>query len=118
MYRLKVSPDKFRVLDLVRRQSTQKSAVLSYNSDSYQYLQKSPTPMLHFQPSLPRLPIPKLEKTCERYLASLKPLLSGDHFARTSIIVDQFRQGEGQQLQKLLLEHDKSNKHTSYISKP
>lgn len=118
MFRLKSSTHKFRVLDLVRWQSTQKSAVLSYNSDSYQYLQKSPTPMLHFQPSLPRLPIPKLEKTCERYLASLKSLLSDSHFARTSIIVDQFRQGEAPQLQKLLLEHDKSNKHTSYISAP
>lgn len=74
--------------------------------------------MLHFQPSLPRLPIPKLEKTCERYLASLKPLLNDSDFARTSIIVDQFRQGEAPQLQKLLLEHDKSNKHTSYISRP
>lgn len=118
MFRSNVSRNKFRVLDLVRWQSTQKSAVLSYNSDAYQYLQKSPTPMLHFQPSLPRLPIPKLEKTCERYLASLKPLLNDSDFARTSIIVDQFRQGEAPQLQKLLLEHDKSNKHTSYISRP
>lgn len=118
MFRVKVSTDKFRVLDLVRWQSTQKSSVLSYNSDSYQYLQKSKTPMLHFQPSLPRLAIPKLEKTCERYLAAIKPLMNDDTFARTSNIVDQFRQGDAPQLQKLLLEHDKLNKHTSYISGP
>lgn len=74
--------------------------------------------MLHFQPSLPRLAIPKLEKTCERYLAAVKPLLDENSFARTSTIVDHFRQSEAPQLQKLLLQHDKSNKHTSYISGP
>lgn len=74
--------------------------------------------MLHFQPSLPRLPIPKLEKTCERYLAAVKPLLDDNSFARTSLIVDQFRQGDAPQLQKLLIEHDKRNKHTNYISGP
>lgn len=118
MFRVKVSIHKGKVFDFVRWKSTEKSAVLSYNSDSYQYLQKSATPMLHFQPSLPRLPIPKLEKTCERYLAALKPLLDDNSFARNSILVDQFRQTEAPQLQKILLEHDKSNKHTSYISQP
>lgn len=118
MFRVKVSLHKFGVLDSVRWKSTQTSAVLSYNSDAYQYLQKSPTPMLHFQPSLPRLPIPKLEKTCERYLAALRPLLNDNSFAQTSTIVEQFRQTEAPQLQKLLLKHDKANKHTSYISEP
>ncbi|XP_037051225.1 carnitine O-palmitoyltransferase 2, mitochondrial [Bradysia coprophila] len=118
MFRVKLSSEKLKVLDIVRWQSTHTSPVLSYGSDSYQYLQKSSTPMLHFQPSLPRLAIPKLEKTCERYLAAVKPLLNENTFARTSIVVDQFRQSEAPQLQKLLLQHDKSNKHTSYISEP
>lgn len=118
MFRFKISTNKYRALHSVRWQSTRKSGILSYNSDSYQYLQKSETPMLHFQPSLPRLPIPKLEKTCERYLAAVKPLLNDSSFASTSAIVDQFRQGEAPQLQKLLLQHDKQNKHTSYISEP
>ncbi|KAJ6640999.1 Carnitine O-palmitoyltransferase 2, mitochondrial [Pseudolycoriella hygida] len=117
MHRVKVSTDKLRVLQLVRWQSTQKTTS-SYDSDSYQYLQKSETPMLHFQPSLRRLAIPKLEKTCERYLAALKPILNDNTYSRTSIIVDQFRQSEAPQLQKLLVEHDKRNKHTSYISEP
>ncbi|CAK9831213.1 Carnitine O-palmitoyltransferase 2, mitochondrial [Anthophora retusa] len=34
--------------------------------EEYQYLERSKTPTMHFQQSLPRLPIPKLEDTCRR----------------------------------------------------
>ncbi|CAI5777770.1 carnitine O-palmitoyltransferase 2, mitochondrial-like [Podarcis lilfordi] len=36
----------------------------------------STIPIKHFQPSLPRLRIPKLEDTINRYLAAQKPLLN------------------------------------------
>lgn len=39
----------------------------------YQYIQESLLPTDHFQLSLPRLPIPKLEDTCVRYLRAQKP---------------------------------------------
>lgn len=87
-------------------------------SEEYQFLQKSQTPMLHFQPSLPRLPIPNLNKTCERYLAAQRPLLNDSAFAQTERIVNDFRTTEGPKLQSLLKAHDKANKHTSYISAP
>lgn len=74
--------------------------------------------MLHFQPSLPRLPIPKLENTCERYLASLKPLLDTANYDKTAAIVKNFQESEGPELQALLQARDKSQKHTSYISEP
>uniref|UniRef100_A0A9J2QAQ6 Ovule protein n=1 Tax=Ascaris lumbricoides TaxID=6252 RepID=A0A9J2QAQ6_ASCLU len=38
------------------------------SGDAYQFLQKSEIPSYHFQKSLRRLPIPKLERTCERSL--------------------------------------------------
>ena len=65
-----------------------------------------------------RLPVPKLEKTCERYLASQYCLLSPESYAETEKIVKDFLANVGQQLQKKLVAQDKANKHTSYISEP
>lgn len=89
----------------------------SINND-YQYLQRSKVPTLHFQKSLPRLPIPKLNDTCAKYLAAQKPLLSPEEFEQTKHNVKRFNYSEGLVLQKLLVIKDKKNKHTSYISEP
>lgn len=98
----------------VRRWKTSK-----YLTDEYQYLQRGQIPMLHFQRSLPRLPVPNLEKTCERYLAALSPLTKDvNEFKRAQEVVNKFRTGIGEFLQRSLIEHDKANKHTSYISQP
>uniref|UniRef100_A0A914W8F2 Choline/carnitine acyltransferase domain-containing protein n=1 Tax=Plectus sambesii TaxID=2011161 RepID=A0A914W8F2_9BILA len=90
----------------------------SLSGDDYQFLEKSVIPTYHFQPSLPRLPIPKLEATCDRYLRAIEPLISGEEYARTSKLVKDFGQNEGKELQKELVAYDKQNKHTSYISEP
>lgn len=92
----------------------------SFKSDEYQYLQRGQIPMLHFQRSLPRLKIPELQKTCDRFLAAVRPLSQSqaayDNFVN---LVSQFRTtGTGPELQKLLQEYDAANKHTCYISKP
>lgn len=87
-------------------------------SNDYQYWQRSKIPSLHFQASLPRLPIPKLELTCERYLAAQKPLLIEEAYRKTEANVKQFLQTTGKNLQAQLIEEDKRNKHTSYISEP
>lgn len=89
---------------------------LKSTSDDYQYWQVSKIPTMHFQASLPRLPIPKLGKTCERYLAAQKPLLIGESFRKTSANVAQFQSTVGNTLQAALIQQDKKNKHTSYIS--
>lgn len=85
-------------------------------NDDYQYLQRSKVPMLHFQPSLPRLPIPHLDKTCERYLLSIRPLLNDEEFRNSEKMVKDFQTNTGLELQKLLQEKDAANKHTNYIS--
>lgn len=51
--------------------------------NEYQYLQRSNMPTYYFQKSLPRLPIPKPEKTLERYLAAQRPLLTDEEFRVT-----------------------------------
>lgn len=85
---------------------------------SYQFIHKSKLPTLHFQSSLPRLPIPELSKTCERYLSAVEPILSSEELKNTKSIVSSFSNGVGQDLQHLLKTSDASNKHTSYISQP
>lgn len=63
-------------------------------------------PMLRFQESLPRLPVPKLDETAERYLKSLHPLLSANEYATSEAAVQDFIKpgGVGLELQKRLLE--------------
>lgn len=73
---------------------------------------------MHFQKSLPRLPIPKLEDTCNRYLAAQRPILTPEQFTQTERVTRNFQQNEGKTLDSLLVRKDKQNKHTSYISEP
>ncbi|KAJ1907090.1 hypothetical protein IWQ60_011931, partial [Tieghemiomyces parasiticus] len=60
-----------------------------------------------FQSRLPRLPVPDLALTAERYLESLKPLLNAKDLARNQRLVADFikPQGEGEVLQRLLLDY-------------
>nr|XP_034173162.1 carnitine O-palmitoyltransferase 2, mitochondrial [Osmia lignaria] len=101
------------ILRVSRSTSTQK-----YDVDDYQFLERSQTPTMHFQSSLPRLSIPKLEDTCRRYLNAQRPLLSNEELKKTAIYVDEFLTKDGIRLHKELLKVDAENSHTSYISEP
>ena len=61
------------------------------------------------QSSLPRLPIPELESTLDKFLSTVEPLLSPSQFQQTQKLVEQFgsTNGDGQKLQKLLEEYDR-----------
>ncbi|XP_056133382.1 carnitine O-palmitoyltransferase 2, mitochondrial [Lampris incognitus] len=88
------------------------------NGSSAEYLHQSLVPSMHYQKSLPRLPIPKLEDTIRRYLAAQRPLLNDDQFSATEKQAQDFQSGDGKQLHEELVAQDKKNKHTSYISAP
>ncbi|RCI10685.1 hypothetical protein L249_5389 [Ophiocordyceps polyrhachis-furcata BCC 54312] len=62
-------------------------------------------PMLRFQDSLPRLPIPTLEETAKRYLKSLHPLLSKAEYENSQQAVADFMKpgGIGSRLQERLI---------------
>lgn len=64
-------------------------------------------PMLRFQDSLPKLPVPTLEETAAKYLRSVIPITTPDEFARTEAAVKDFIKpgGQGQALQKKLEAH-------------
>ncbi|XP_006879756.1 PREDICTED: carnitine O-palmitoyltransferase 2, mitochondrial [Elephantulus edwardii] len=83
-----------------------------------QYLQRSIVPTMHYQDSLPRLPVPKLEDTIRRYLNAQKPLLDDSQFRKTEQLCKSFENGSGKELHEQLVAQDKKNKHTSYISGP
>ncbi|XP_076143199.1 carnitine O-palmitoyltransferase 1, liver isoform-like isoform X2 [Alosa pseudoharengus] len=58
------------------------------------------TPQLYsFQTSLPRLPLPSIKDTMERYLESVRPLLTDDEFARMKGLAKDFEQNLGPRLQ-------------------
>ncbi|XP_063782694.1 carnitine O-palmitoyltransferase 1, muscle isoform [Pseudophryne corroboree] len=72
-------------------------------------------PMLYsFQMSLPRLPVPRLEDTIERYLQSVQSLLDEENYNRMKGLAEEFRKDLGRKLQKYL--HLKSWWATNYVS--
>ncbi|KAI5938077.1 Carnitine O-palmitoyltransferase 2, mitochondrial [Manis javanica] len=91
---------------------------LSAGPSPGQYLQRSIVPTMHYQDSLPRLPVPKLEDTLRRYLSAQKPLLDDAQFRKTEQFCKSFENGIGKELHEQLVAQDKQNKHTSYISGP
>jgi len=57
------------------------------------------------QNNLPRIPIPELNETCNRFIEWVEPLLTKEEFVRTKKIVNKFKSegGEGEKLQKELI---------------
>lgn len=66
---------------------------------------KAAGPMLRYQNNLPKLPVPALSATLQKYLQSVRPLLNDAEFKKTEEAVKNFEApgGLGQELQKRLL---------------
>lgn len=47
-------------------------------------------PMLRYQASVPKLPVPTLESTCAKYLETVQPLLTPEAYAKTKSSVSTF----------------------------
>ncbi|KAH9508189.1 Carnitine O-palmitoyltransferase 2, mitochondrial [Bulinus truncatus] len=92
------------------------TSILLFRSKNREYLHATKIPTYHFQESLPKLPVPQLEKSCERYLNAQLPLLSKDEHTEVQKIVSEFQNGQGKELQKELVETDRKNKNTNYVS--
>ena len=79
-----------------------------------------PPALRTMEANLPSLPLPELEHTCARYLASVRPLLTGSEFARTVAAVRSFQDpatGVGETLQARLRTHatEQSAESTSWL---
>ena len=62
--------------------------------EKYNYLQDSIIPTYHFQKSLTKLAIPKLEDTVNRYLTALKPLLNENEMKIAEEVTKKFQANE------------------------
>ncbi|CAI5734405.1 unnamed protein product [Hyaloperonospora brassicae] len=54
----------------------------------------------------PRLPVPQLQQTVQRYLESVRPLVSAQEWDGHARLTHSFAKGEGRQLQELLLKRE------------
>lgn len=53
------------------------------------------------QEGLPKLPVPPLKQTCERYLAAVEPIVSEEELEHTRKLIEEFlKGGVGDRLQK------------------
>ncbi|XP_012788679.1 carnitine O-palmitoyltransferase 1, muscle isoform isoform X2 [Sorex araneus] len=78
-------------------------------------LLSSRKPMLYsFQSSLPKLPVPKVSATIQRYLESVRPLLDDEEFYRMEKLAKEFQDKTASKLQRLLIL--KSWWATNYVS--
>ena len=62
------------------------------------------------QDELPKLAVPSLEESCEKFLVSLAPLQTPEQHAHTQRVVERFLQNEGPQMQKELLAYAETQK--------
>jgi carnitine O-palmitoyltransferase 2 len=80
------------------------------------YVQDTVIPTYHFQKSLTRLPIPKLEDSLARYLAAVEPVATSAQLEATRRAVQSFQSGVGPELHRALVARDAAHPHTSYIN--
>lgn len=79
------------------------------------YLHKTIVPTFHFQASLPKLPIPKLEASLQRYIDSATPLVSEADLTQTKKVVQEFQDTVGPKLHQELKAKDNAV-YSSFIS--
>lgn len=81
---------------------------MSSHSHNVTEFNQNPPPNRTFasQDTLPKLPVPKLEDTLQRYLTALEGLQDEREHAATTVAVDKFlKGGDGAKLQKELQEY-------------
>ena len=66
-----------------------------------------------FQDQLPKLPVPELESSCQRYLESLSPLQTSKEHQDSKVAVKEFLKYEGPKLQDKLKKYAQGR--TNYI---
>ncbi|KAF0702994.1 Aste57867_7714 [Aphanomyces stellatus] len=103
-----------RQLTALRKTQRPFSVAARHNSG---YVQQTVIPTFHFQKSLMRLPIPKLDDTLNRYLLAVQPVVSSNEFEATKQAVEKFRKQGGPELHTALVERDNAAPETSYINK-
>lgn len=84
----------------------------------YNYIHISDIPTQKFQKSLPKLGIPYVKKSIERYITALEPIIRNpEQYKKTADIANKFATDKyAEELQNELITFDKANKNTSYVT--
>ena len=69
-------------------------------------LYKLPSNTFDAQGSLPRLPIPTLDETMTKFVATVAALQTAEEQEETQKLVQDFRRGDGPKLQQLLVDYE------------
>ena len=93
--------------------SVQKDSVQNRESQASQHKDITTGITFASQNKLPKLPIPDLETSLDKYLKALEPLQSSKEHAETKAIVKEFLEGDGRELQDRLKTY--ASDKTSYI---
>ncbi|CAD0092877.1 unnamed protein product [Aureobasidium vineae] len=110
------SPPKSAPSEFKRSSSSSKEATKSLpvaNHKTEKSAMTTPGVTFASQEKLPKLPIPDLDKSCDKYLASLRPLQSAREHAETEAAVHEFLRAEGPELQEKLKKY--ATGRSSYI---
>lgn len=92
----------------IRSQDSARESTQSFPSEAREPLAHSTNPQskpgitFAHQDNLPKLPIPELESSCQKYIAALKPLQSPKEHNDTTISVQEFLKSDGPILQEKL----------------
>jgi carnitine O-octanoyltransferase len=71
------------------------------------------TPTFERDESLGKLPLPKLDETLERYYKSLLSFGSKEELQNSKKVIEEFKNGEGKKLQKML--EEKAEKEKNWV---
>ncbi len=78
------------------------------------YLPEGAEPTFAHDEKLENLPLPKLEDTLERYYKNLLPFGNEDELKKSRKIIEDFKNGDGKKLQKML--EEKASKERNWVS--
>jgi hypothetical protein len=70
--------------------TTRRTLSSSRAADHDVLLERSTVPTMHFQDSLPRMPVPPLVPTIVKYLAALKPIVTAEQHAEAAAAAAKF----------------------------
>ncbi|XP_052221203.1 carnitine O-acetyltransferase-like isoform X1 [Dreissena polymorpha] len=107
MFRLIVSP-------MARQIGKNSISSLSAVTMTSTQPQKLKGRMFSVQAALPKFPVAPLKQTLDKYLQTLRPLVSDQEFEQAKKLCEDFKNGVGPELQAKLIE--RAGKHTNWLS--
>ncbi|CRK94291.1 CLUMA_CG007806, isoform A [Clunio marinus] len=92
-----------------------KSNIAIMSREQFYFLPEGAPPTFSRDEMLEKLPLPKLEDSLKRYYRNLLPFGSDEELAKSRKIIEDFKNGDGKKLQKML--EDKAAKERNWVER-